>query len=81
MLSQGLERAGHQDGVLEELSEGLRKLRTANMFTLNVEHVTKIYKKRKVVDNVSLHVDQGEIVGVLRQTLCPGQQKAVQQRR
>src|SRR5690606_9419757 len=32
---------------------------------LKAEHLVKKYKQRKVVDDVSLHVEQGEIVGLL----------------
>jgi lipopolysaccharide export system ATP-binding protein len=32
---------------------------------LRVEAISKIYGKRKVVDQVSLHVDRGEVVGLL----------------
>jgi len=32
---------------------------------LKAEHLVKKYKQRKVVDNVSFHVEQGEIVGLL----------------
>ena len=32
---------------------------------LAANHISKIYGKRKVVDNVSIHVSQGEIVGLL----------------
>ena len=38
------------------------------MYSLSVDHITKIYKKRTVVKQVSLHVDQGEIVGLLGPT-------------
>lgn len=33
--------------------------------TLSAEHLTKRYKKREVVQDVSIHVSQGEIVGLL----------------
>jgi lipopolysaccharide export system ATP-binding protein len=33
--------------------------------TLRSENLVKIYRKRKVVDNVSIHVKQGEVVGLL----------------
>ena len=32
---------------------------------LAANHISKIYGKRKVVDDVSIHVSQGEIVGLL----------------
>ena len=32
---------------------------------LRADHLVKTYKKRKVVNDVSLHVEQGEIVGLL----------------
>lgn len=35
------------------------------MALLNVEQVTKIYGRRRVVDGVSLAVDRGEVVGLL----------------
>jgi lipopolysaccharide export system ATP-binding protein len=33
--------------------------------TLRTKEITKIYRGRKVVDNVSISVDQGEVVGLL----------------
>jgi lipopolysaccharide export system ATP-binding protein len=36
-----------------------------NKLTLRSENLVKIYKKRRVVDNVSIEVKQGEIVGLL----------------
>src|SRR6185295_14723543 len=44
------------------------KLQTRNSETsmrLRSENLVKIYKKRTVVDHVSVYVDQGEIVGLL----------------
>ena len=35
------------------------------MFKLAANHITKKYGKRKVVDDVSIEVSQGEIVGLL----------------
>jgi lipopolysaccharide export system ATP-binding protein len=35
------------------------------MTKLRADNLVKIYKKRKVVNDVSLHVEQGEIVGLL----------------
>lgn len=35
------------------------------MMKLRADNLVKIYKKRKVVNDVSLHVEQGEIVGLL----------------
>ncbi len=35
------------------------------MFTLTINHISKTYRKRKVVDEVSFHVSQGEVVGLL----------------
>ncbi|HMB01804.1 MAG TPA: LPS export ABC transporter ATP-binding protein [Spirochaetota bacterium] len=35
------------------------------MFTLSVKNITKIYSKRRVVNDVSYHVQEGEIVGLL----------------
>jgi lipopolysaccharide export system ATP-binding protein len=35
------------------------------MYTLDIDKITKEYKKRKVVDNVTFHVNQGEVVGLL----------------
>jgi len=35
------------------------------MSTLRTEELSKSYRGRKVVDGVSLHVDQGEVVGLL----------------
>ncbi len=35
------------------------------MYSLTVNNVSKIYKKRVVVDDVSFHVNEGEIVGLL----------------
>lgn len=32
---------------------------------LRAENLIKSYKKRKVVNNVSIHLNQGEIVGLL----------------
>ena len=36
-----------------------------NRLTLKSESLVKIYKKRRVVNNVSSEVKQGEIVGLL----------------
>jgi lipopolysaccharide export system ATP-binding protein len=35
------------------------------MYSLTINHVSKTYKKRTVVDDVSFHVNEGEIVGLL----------------
>jgi lipopolysaccharide export system ATP-binding protein len=35
------------------------------MMKLRADNLVKIYKKRKVVNDISLHVEQGEIVGLL----------------
>ena len=35
------------------------------MLKLTANHITKRYGKRKVVDDVSIEVSQGEIVGLL----------------
>jgi len=35
------------------------------MNTLTVENLAKSYKTRKVVDNISLHIKTGEIIGLL----------------
>lgn len=35
------------------------------MELLHTENLTKVYKARKVVDNVNIHVESGEIVGLL----------------
>ncbi len=35
------------------------------MITLRAENLVKIYNKRRVVDNVSVEIEQGEIVGLL----------------
>ena len=35
------------------------------MHTLNTVEITKAYRGRKVVDNVSVRVKQGEVVGLL----------------
>gem|GEM_PF-5419045 len=37
---------------------------------LRTENLVKIYKKRKVVDGVSISVKQGEIVGLLGPKRC-----------
>ena len=37
----------------------------AALVTLRAECLTKRYKKRNVVDDVSIHVSQGELVGLL----------------
>lgn len=42
-----------------------KKLLTNNLPVLSGDNLVKIYGKRKVVDNVSLNVKQGEIVGLL----------------
>ncbi len=38
---------------------------TEKPIVLRAEHLVKSYKKRAVVNNVSIHVEQGEIVGLL----------------
>lgn len=35
------------------------------MFSISIEKISKVYKKKKVVNEVSFHVNQGEIVGLL----------------
>ena len=35
------------------------------MRTLQTDEITKAYRGRKVVDNVSIRVEQGEVVGLL----------------
>ncbi|MEN8194283.1 MAG: ATP-binding cassette domain-containing protein, partial [Bacteroidota bacterium] len=37
----------------------------ANILTLRCEDLVKVYKKRAVVDKVSIGVEQGEVVGLL----------------
>lgn len=35
------------------------------MKTLRIENLVKVYRKKRVVDNVSIEVNQGEVVGLL----------------
>lgn len=38
---------------------------TDQRYTLSARYITKRYKKRVVVDHISIHIDNGEVVGLL----------------
>jgi lipopolysaccharide export system ATP-binding protein len=71
--------APERDAVLGEIQEKVRSLQEAGLQTgeravslpetngsrLHAEGLTKIYRKRKVVNDVAISVRQGEIVGLL----------------
>ena len=48
------------------------------MLKLAANHITKKYGKRKVVDDVSIEVSQGEIVGLLGQMVLEKQHLFIQ---
>jgi lipopolysaccharide export system ATP-binding protein len=51
--------------LITEKKVYLKMMSNNNMLTLRSENLVKIYKRRKVVNNVSIEVKQGEIVGLL----------------
>ena len=54
---------------LKKLPEGIKNTLTSINFDkkneLLVRHVSKSYKKRNIVDDVSLNLNKGEIIGLL----------------
>ena len=54
-----------QERKLSKPSSGAREAVAGNGSLLRAENLTKVYRKRKVVDEVDIFVRQGEIVGLL----------------